>query len=117
MAKIEIEANRTEGQRLYSAWRYARSQWDQAIYDPARCGDDLPEEVAAPLDDADEAALLAYLLHPAATLAELTRKLQTFHQEGVANAARAHEITGALYHDARRLAHGEIASVGRSDAV
>lgn len=117
MAKIEIEESRTEGQRLYSAWRFARANWDQAIYDPERCGDDLPDDIEGPLCDAEEAALLAYLLHPAESLAELARKLRTFHQEGASGSARVAELTSALAFDGLTLARGElpITSVDRRD--
>jgi hypothetical protein len=117
MAVSELEGNRTESQRLYSAWRYARANWDQAIHDPERGGDDLPDDIEGPLCDAEEAALLAYLLHPAESLAELARKLRTFHQEGASGSARVAEITNALAFDGLTLARGvlPIASVDRRD--
>lgn len=104
MAKIEIEENRTESQRLYAAWKFARARWDQAIYDPAHGGDDLPEETGGPLEDADEAALIAYLLHPAQSLNDLSQKLRVFQSEGDGTFARETGVLARLVEDARSLA-------------
>lgn len=117
MATNELLNQPTEGQRLYAIWRTARAQWELVQHDPANLGRDLPDEIAAPLCDAEHDALLAYLTHPAANVQELALKLRVFHEEDCDQYGNADELVAVLAEDARQAAYGGIAApvVGGSE--
>lgn len=97
-------SSKDESHRLYAAWRLARANWDAERYRPEHAGMDLPEEIDGPLADADEAALIAYLLYPAHTLNDLSRKLRVFHSEGGVDFVHGTGALARLAEDARSLA-------------
>ena len=113
MADSDLPTLPTEGQRLYSAWRIARANWELARHDPGNLGADLPDDVDAAHCDSDHDALMAYLLHPAASLHELSRKLRTFNEEDGSGLTRSREIAAALAKDAQSLLAEEAYGHGR----
>lgn len=117
MASSELLTEPTHGQRLYSAWRFARAQWELARYCPENAGGELPDDVDASHCDADHVALCAYLLHPAATWHELARKLRVFNQEDGSGFTQASEITAALAEDAQRMAVDDVIERSRNRAA
>ncbi|MDE2623758.1 MAG: hypothetical protein KGM83_11275 [Betaproteobacteria bacterium] len=105
MAEADLATKPSESQRLYSAWRRSMAEWELAQHGPDNVGRDLPEEDDARHCSATHAALMAFLLHPAADLGELAHKLK------VAERVEAHEfgepeLMAAFADDAHRLAHG-----------
>ena len=92
-----------EGRNL-PLWRTARAKWEIAQFEPENLGRDLPKEVESMHCDEDQNALLAYLLHPAESLQDLSRKLITFRDEDGRRFNEADEIVAALAEDASELA-------------
>ena len=107
MADHHLTTDPTEGHRLYCAWRFARAQWQLALYSPENLGDDLPDEVDSMHCDADHNALLAYFRHPAATWRELALKLRVFQEEDGTGLTQASEIIAAFAKDADKLMSNE----------
>lgn len=106
MAETTLRPTPSESQRLYSAWRYARAQWELARHAPEVMGADLPKEVEATHCRADQAALLAYLLAPVENIADLARKLRVCGDEEATDFGEAEAIIRALECDAHELAYG-----------
>lgn len=104
MADTSVQARVSESDRLYSAWRWTRAKWELEIHAPGNDGADLPEEAEDRLSDADHAALLAYLLHPAGSLFELARKLRVFEDEGAECFAELPRLISVIRRDAQQLA-------------
>lgn len=97
----------SESERLYAAWRCARARWELALWDRAEINSDLPDEAESAHCSESYGALLAFLLHPAATLRELSLKLRTFHLEDGTGFSDAARIVEALANDAHELAFKE----------
>lgn len=103
MAEMELTKAPTKSERLYAAWRVARADYDRASYAPENLADGPPEEVAMALCGSEREALIAYMLHPAESLPELARKLQTLRDEDMGDLIRYREIIGTLAGDAEGL--------------
>ena len=102
-------ANPETSYALYSAWRFAKAQWDCFIYDPARATDEA-EERDSELCGISCDALNRYLLHPADDIADLARKLRVCHEEDIFESwVKAPEIAAVLAADGKRLAFGKYA--------
>jgi len=99
---VIIQSN--ESNRLHSAWLHAAAELQLALHAPGNEGADLPEELDKSLGDAEHAALLAFLLHPASTAPELSRKLRVFRDADAYCCPEAAELVAQLAEDARRLA-------------
>lgn len=90
---------------LYYAWMRARAAWNLVQFSPEYLGEDVPDEINSPLCDADTEALNAFLLCPAETAVDLSRKLRVFRDEAIADGwNRAAEIASVLAKDAHRIA-------------
>lgn len=106
MAETTLRPTQSESQRLYSAWRYARAQWELVQHAPGNCGDDLPDEVEAGLCDTEHTALLTYLLAPSDDIGALAKKLRVCRDERAHEFTAAAAIMAALASDAHCLAFG-----------
>ncbi|MEO0032113.1 MAG: hypothetical protein RIS94_1871 [Pseudomonadota bacterium] len=104
MAEIEAAPPKSESERLYAAWRCAAARWELALYDPSNLGEDLEDEAETRHLDETHGAFVAYMLHPACDLMELSRKLRVFHQEDGRGLTDAPRILEALAKDAGALA-------------
>ena len=97
-------AMRSDSDRLYAAWRYAKAQWDLADYDPANV-EGLSNDESNEYCGRACNALNAYLLHPANGAKELAKKMRVFRDEEIFdNWTRAPEIVARLVKDAEKLA-------------
>lgn len=106
MAVIELSQTPSacKHDALYAAWRRADARWELARYaEDIEPHGDLPEEVDAAHCTETHNALLAFLLHPADTLAQLAEKLKVVEAEGAYGFDHATEIMTALASDARQL--------------
>ena len=92
-----------EGERLYAAWRVARARWELARWDRPDLEDDLACSIDEPLCAADHRALMAYLLHPVDSPAELARKLRTMSEEDAEGLTAIHQIRPVVRGDMRRF--------------
>ena len=103
---VSEEGDAQTGDQLYSAWRYAKAQWELADYAPDRPRLGLPQEVSDAHCRATCAALNAYLLHPADDLRALAVKLRVFREEEIWDGwSLAEEVTAVLADDVHRLAY------------
>lgn len=102
-AAVVSIAGGDDSERLYRAWRYARAQWELADNAPER-PDGLTIEETDKFCDVEQAALMAYMLHPAPDAIQLARKLAVFRDEGGWDFTRAAEIVDQLCRDARMVA-------------
>ena len=90
---------------LYAAYRHAKAKWDLDSYAPEYLADGVPEELEEAHCTAFSAALNAFLLHPAQSAKELSKKLRVYRDEEIfAGWHAAKEITSALADDADRVA-------------
>ena len=110
MAVVSLQAesaraNPTQCEILYRAWRYAMAQWELAENDPANAGG-LPQEQADAFCDAEMAALMEFFLAPAASMADVARKVSVMREHAAWELTRADEIMNRLQRDTHRLAHG-----------
>ena len=104
-AEIRAANQPTEQDNLYAAWRFAKAQWDSALYSPENRGNDLCDEVNERHCDATCDALNAFLLHPADTPGDLSRKLRVFRDEQIAEGwTKAPLIVEQLVKDASHIA-------------
>lgn len=77
-----------------------------ARHAPGVVGADLPKEAELEHCKADQSTLLAYLLSPVDSMADLARKLRVFGDEEAADFGEVEAIIRALECDAHELAYG-----------
>jgi hypothetical protein len=96
-------ANPTQSEILYRAWRYAKAQWEIAENDPEN-----PEGITDAERDAfcgvEIEAMMAYFMHPADDLLDVSRKLRSFIEEEGWQLDRAPEIVTRIREDVHGFA-------------
>jgi len=94
---------------LLRAWQKEKALWELARCDDAvPLGGDLPDEIDNAHCDATHAALIAFMLHPAKDIGELSQKLRVAYDEAVHGLNEAGRIISALAKDAHRIAYAGV---------
>ena len=87
----------------HAEWRYAKAQWDGALYSPENRDKDLPEDVESRLSEAHCKAFDEFIYAPADSAGAIVWKLTAIREEEAYSHYEAARYIDALIQDVRRL--------------